>query len=129
MTRMKAALPAVLVLLTSLPARRQDPPRLDDLKHEAVVEITGMRFFTQQMVDQIFSYSELGFQEYETSRYLTGVLENNGFKVERRVAGMPTAWFASYGAGKPAIAFMTDIDCIPRASQKPGVAYHDPIVE
>src|SRR2546422_7437482 len=81
------------------------------------------------MVDQIFSFSELGFQEYETSKYVTGILEKNGFKVDRGVVGMPTAWVASYGSGKPVIAFITDIDCIPRASQKPGVAYHDPIVE
>jgi len=129
MTRIKAALPAVLLLLTSLPARSQNPPRLDDLKREAVVEIAGMQVFTQQMVDQIFSYSELGFQEFETERYLTGILEGKGFKVESGVAGIPTAWVATYGAGKPVIAFMTDIDCIPRASQKPGVAYHAPIVE
>src|SRR5262249_56025474 len=69
------------------------------------------------------------FQEYETSRYVTGILEKNGFRVERGVAEMPTAWVASYGSGKPVIAFITDIDCIPKASQKPGVAYHDPIVE
>jgi aminobenzoyl-glutamate utilization protein B len=92
-----------------------------------------MRTLTQQIVDQVFSYSELGFQEVETSRYLTGILENNGFRVERGVAGIPTAWVAtwSYGAAttKPVISFITDIDCIPRASQKPGVAYHDPIVD
>src|SRR2546422_2401872 len=81
------------------------------------------------MVDQIFSFSELGFQEYETSKYITGILEKNGFKIDRGVAGMPTAWVATYGSGKPVIAFITDIDCIPKASQKPGVAYHDPIVE
>ncbi|MGE0104830.1 MAG: amidohydrolase [Blastocatellales bacterium] len=81
------------------------------------------------MVDQIFSYSELGFHEYETSKYLTGILEKSGFKVDRGVAGMPTAWVATWGSGKPVIAFMTDIDCIPRASQKPGVAYHDPIID
>src|SRR4029434_2627440 len=45
------------------------------------------------------------------------------------VAGMPTAWVATYGSGRPGIAFMSDIDCIPRAPQKPGVAYHDPLIE
>ncbi len=84
---------------------------------------------TQQMVDQVFSFSELGFQEIETSRYLTDLLEKNGFQIERGIAGIPTAWIATYGSAKPVIAFITDIDCIPRASQKPGVAYHDPIVE
>ncbi|MEO8505000.1 MAG: amidohydrolase [Acidobacteriota bacterium] len=83
----------------------------------------------QQIVDQLFSYSELGFQEVETARYLTGLLEKNGFKIERGVAGIPTAWTATWGSGKPTIGFMTDIDCIPRASQRPGVAYRAPLVE
>src|SRR5499433_1420232 len=107
----------------------QQTPSLDALKHEAVEETDKLQTFTQQMVDQIFSYSELGFQEVETSRYVTGILEKNGFTVERGIAGIPTAWVASYGSGKPVIAFVTDIDCIPRASQKPGVAYHSPIIE
>ena len=85
-------------------------------------------WFTQQMVDQIFSFAELGFQEFETSRYVTGILRDHGFEVEEGVSGMPTAWFAKWGSGKPVIAFGSDIDCIPKASQKPGVAYHDPII-
>src|SRR5260221_1159318 len=112
---------------TSL-AAQQTPP-LGDLKQEAITETDKLQTLTQQMVDQIFSYSELGFQEYETSRYVARILEKNGFKVEKGIAGIPTAWVASYGGGKPVIAFITDLDCIPRASQKPGVAYHDPLVE
>ncbi len=102
---------------------------LADLKQQAIQEIDQRQTFTQQMVDQIYSYSELGFQEVETSRYVTAILEKNGFSVERGIAGIPTAWVASFGSGKPVIAFITDIDCIPRASQKPGVAYHAPIIE
>ncbi|MFQ5633476.1 MAG: peptidase dimerization domain-containing protein, partial [bacterium] len=45
------------------------------------------------------------------------------------ISGMPTAWWAKWGSGKPVIAFGSDIDGIPKTSQKPGVAYHDPIVE
>lgn len=120
-----------LTALLSAPGAwaRQQSADLPGLKQEAVAEVDKLQTFTQQMVDQIFSYSELGFQEFETSRYVTGVLEKNGFHVERGVAGIPTAWVATYGSGKPVIAFITDIDCIPRASQKPGVAYHEPIVE
>src|SRR5579859_4498795 len=109
--------------------RAQQLPPLDALKHEAAEETEKLQTFTQQMVDQIFSFSELGFQEVETSKYVTGILEKNGFKVEKGIAGIPTAWVASYGSGKPVIAFITDEDCIPRASQKPGVAYHAPLVE
>ena len=88
---------------------------------------TACRRFTQQMVDQVFSFGELGFQEFETSKYLTGILEKNGFTVTRGVAGIPTAWVATWGSGKPVISLGSDIDDIPQASQKPGVGYHDPI--
>src|SRR4051794_13048652 len=103
-------------------------PRLDRLKRDAAADIDRMKDFTQQMVDQVFSFGELAFQEVETSKYLTGVLEKNGFKVVRGFAGMPTAWVATWGSGKPVIALGSDIDCIPQASQKPGVAYHDPVL-
>jgi len=118
-----------LAMCVSAKVWAQAPPALEQLKSEALQNIDGKQTFTQQMVDEIFSYSELGFQEFETSRYVTGILEKNGFKVEQGVAGIPTAWVATYGSGKPVIGFIADIDCIPRASQKPGVAYHDPIVE
>ena len=104
------------------------PPRVEELKKEAAAVVETMRVQTQQMVDQVFSFAELGFQEFETSKYLTDVLEKNGFKVERGYAGVPTAWFATWGSGKPVIAIGSDIDNIPQASQKPGVAYHDPII-
>jgi aminobenzoyl-glutamate utilization protein B len=116
-----------LVILSVLASAQTG--NLDALKKEALAKVDARQQLVQQMVDQIFSYAELGFQEFETSKYVAGILEQNGFKVERGVAGIPTAWTATYGSGKPVIAFITDIDCIPRASQKPGVAYHDPIIE
>ena len=102
--------------------------RLDVLKRGVVADVDGMRVMTQQMTDMVFSFGELGFQEIETSKDLTGVLEQHGFTIERGVAGIPTAWTARWGSGKPVIALGSDIDDIPQASQKPGVAYHDPIV-
>src|SRR6202158_5166460 len=116
-------------LLVPAAAWAQQPSSLPALKQEAVTEVDNPQTFPQQMVAQICSFSELGCQEFETSRYVTGILEKNGFQIERGVAGIPTAWVATYGSGKPVIAYITDIDCIPRASQKPGVAYHDPLVE
>lgn len=104
-------------------------PSLEELKKLGMADVDKRQKLVQTMVDQIFSFAELGFHEYETSKYLTALLEKNGFKVERGVAGMPTAWVATWGSDKPVIGFITDIDCIPRASQKPGVAYHDPIIE
>jgi aminobenzoyl-glutamate utilization protein B len=106
-----------------------DTPRITALKQEALAAIDARREFTQQMVDQIFSYGELGFQELETHRYVVSLLRENGFTVEENVAGIPTAFMASWGSGRPVIALGSDIDGIPKASQKPGVAYHDPIIE
>ena len=110
------------------PAVKVDP-RIEAMKKQAVTDVEGMRDFTQQMVDQVFSFGELGFQEFETQKYLTGILEKEGFQVERGVAGIPTAWTARWGSGKPVVALGSDVDCIPQASQKPGVAYRDPIID
>ena len=56
-------------------------PQLADLKDEVVVDVESRRDFTQQMVDMIFSFNELGFQEFETQRYVTGILEEHNFTV------------------------------------------------
>ncbi len=103
--------------------------KLESLKQELLVEIDKMKEFSAEMNDMVFSFGELGFQEHETSKYLTGILEKNGFTIQRGIGGIPTAWTATWGTGKPKIAVGSDIDCIPKASQKPGVAYHDPIIE
>ena len=111
------------------PAAPPMPPRLAAYKQEAAASVDGMYDLAQQMVDSVFSFSELGFQEVETQRYLTGILEREGFTIQRGVAGIPTAWTASFGSGKPVIALGSDIDGIPQASQKPGVAYRAPLVD
>src|SRR5213079_1505217 len=67
--------------------------------------------------------------ETETSRYLVDLLRKNGFTVREGVAGIPTAWVATWGSGKPVISLGSDIDDIPQASQKPGVACHAPMIE
>jgi len=103
--------------------------KLDRLKTLAVNDVEGQAKLIQVMVDKIFSFGELGFQELETSKYLTEILENNGFRVEKGISGIPTAWMAEWGKGKPVIALGSDIDGIPKSSQKPGVAFHDPIIE
>jgi aminobenzoyl-glutamate utilization protein B len=115
--------------LAAAPSFAQSNARLEALKKEVVTKVEARAKLAQEMVDSVFSFGELGFQEFETSRYLTEILEKNGFKVERGISGIPTAWVARWGSGKPVIALGSDIDGIPQASQKPGVAYHDPIIE
>src|SRR5947209_16632857 len=105
-----------------------DEQKTAAMKADILGKVDALKTRSQIMVDQIFSFGELGFQEFETSKYLTETLEKEGFKVQRGVAGIPTAWTATWGSGKPVIALGSDIDCIPQASQKPGVAYHDPMI-
>ncbi|WP_411273008.1 amidohydrolase [Daejeonella sp.] len=104
-------------------------PKVETWKKEVISKLDGKSKTAQEMVDMVFSFSELGFQETETSAYLTNILEKNGFIIERGIGGIPTAWMAKWGNGKPFIALGSDIDGIPKASQKPGVAYKEPIVE
>jgi aminobenzoyl-glutamate utilization protein B len=94
-----------------------------------VGQIDAMKKQAQVMVDSVFSFGELGFQEFETSKYLAGILEKEGFQIQRNYANIPTAWVASWGSGKPVISLGSDIDDIPQASQKPGVGWHDPLIE
>src|SRR6202161_3808774 len=105
------------------------PEKEAAMKADLTGQIDGMKKQAQVMVDSVFSFGELGFQEFETSKYLSGILEKEGFKVERGVAGIPTAFVATWGSGKPVIALGSDIDDIPQASQKPGVAWHEAILE
>src|SRR3954452_7797289 len=122
LTAIRRLVPCIVFLPTVLAAQRKPDPRTDRLKADLATAIDAKAKMAQQMVDQVFSFGELGMQEFETSKYLTGILEQNGFKVERGVAGIPTAWVAKWGSGSPVIALGSDIDGIPQASQKPGVA-------
>jgi aminobenzoyl-glutamate utilization protein B len=105
------------------------PEKEAAMKADLAGQIDGMKKQAQVMVDSVFSFGELGFQEFETSKYLTGILEKEGFRIQRNFADIPTAWVASWGSGKPVISLGSDIDDIPQASQKPGVAWHEPMIE
>ena len=119
---------AALTLVPDLVA--QQDPRLENLKAEAEQMVHDRAKLAQEIVDHLFSFGELGMQEFETQRYLTGLLEEEGFDIELGVAGMPSAWTATWsnGSGEPVIALGSDVDGIPQSNQKPGVAYRDPIL-
>ncbi|MFC5192612.1 amidohydrolase [Algoriphagus aquatilis] len=118
------------ICLSAFPQKKYTPKQIEALKAEAAQIVQANHKQSQVMVDKIFSFAELGFQEVESSKYLTGILEKNGFTIERGVSGIPTAWFATWKNGEgPVIALGSDVDNIPKASQYPGVAYHKPMVE
>ncbi len=116
-----------LALLAPQHSRGQD---LKDLKEEVLKEVATPELLklSQEMVDVIYSNSELGFQEFWTADYVVGILEKEGFSVERGCAGMPTCYVGSWGNGKPVVGFMGDIDGLPETSQKPGVPWEEPLI-
>src|ERR1700674_4665632 len=124
----KLALSLLLGAACALAQPKVAPDKEAAIKADLAGQIDAMKKQAQVMVDSVFSFGELGFQEFETSKYLTGILEKEGFHIERGVAGIPTAWVATWGEGKPVISLGSDIDDIPQASQKPGVAWHEPMI-
>jgi aminobenzoyl-glutamate utilization protein B len=118
----------VLALCAMASTVQAQDARLERLKTEAATKVEARAKLVQEIIDQVFSFGELGMQEFETSKYLTGLLETNGFRIERGIAGIPTAWTATFGSGKPVIALGSDIDGIPQSNQKPGVGFRDAIV-
>ncbi len=131
---MRRMIPLALFLLvtTANPAdvTAQADSRLAALKDEAEQMVQDRSGLVQKIIDQLFSFGELGMQEFETQRYLTELLESEGFDIELGVAGMPSAWTArwSNGTGLPVIAMGSDVDGIPQSNQKPGVAYREAIL-
>jgi aminobenzoyl-glutamate utilization protein B len=77
---------------------------------------------------KIWEYAEVGLQEHKTAKLLIEILEKEGFKVEKGVANMPSAFVAIFGEGKPVIGIMGELDALPGISNKP-VPRKEPLVE
>ncbi len=125
------ALGTLALSAAPLSAQAADSARIERLKAEALTRVDSRAKMVQEIIDHLFSFSELGFQEFETQRYLTGLLEQNGFQITRGYAGMPSAWVARWvspAGARPVITLGSDVDGIPQSNNKPGVAYLDPQV-
>ena len=105
MRRVLSSFVVVATAFSLLPqaALAQADPRLESLKEEALELVQERSKTVQEIIDHLFSFGELGMQEFETQRYLTGLLEEEGFAIELGVAGMPSAWTARWanGTGSP----------------------------
>ena len=71
-----------------------------------------------RMSREIWEHAETALYETQSSKVLADYAEAQGFSVKRGVAGMPTAFVASYGSGKPVIGIMGEYDALPGISQK-----------
>jgi aminobenzoyl-glutamate utilization protein B len=79
--------------------------------------------------DSVYYFAELGMQEFESAKFVRQVLESIGFTVEVGAAGMPTNIWAHWGAGKPQIVIVSEMDALPGGSQTPGSIERKPLIE
>jgi len=96
------------------------------LKQTALDWIASNERMIIGLSDKVWEYAEVGLQEFKSSKLLADTLEKHGFEVDRGVAGMPTAFIATYGSGKPVIGVLGEYDALPGLSQK-AVPYREPL--
>ena len=114
------------LVANTLPGERlegQQPPKQTAL---AAVERNAEEI--AKVGDAIFSFAELGMQEFETAALCTQVLSDMGYSVETGISGIPTAILATYGTGSPVVAIHVEYDAVPNGSQAPGVTERQEIV-
>lgn len=90
---------------------------IDVLKNETALTIQSDYEEYKTIALSIWNYAELGFKENKSSALLENTLTNNGFTVESGVAGIPTAFVATYGTGSPVIGILAEYDALPGISQ------------
>jgi aminobenzoyl-glutamate utilization protein B len=113
------AVTAVAVLLAWGPlAAGPAPVKAKKKKDAAVASVETHKADIVALSDQVWGFAETALLETKSAEALAAYAEKQGFKVERGVAGMPTAFVASYGEGKPVIGLLGEYDALPGLSQK-----------
>jgi len=115
----KVLLPVLVLLapLASFAAEKTKTPYLKEKEAAvATIERTGQDLIS--LSDQVWRFAETALREEKSSKLLADYAEQQGFQVQRGVAGMPTAFIATYGEGKPVIGILGEYDALPGISQK-----------
>jgi len=106
-------------LLAARPALPPAPaPNVEALKGQALQEIQAGYANYKQVALRIWGFAEVGYKETKSSALLQKTLKDNGFAVQSAVAGIPTAFVATYGSGKPVIGVLAEFDALPGLSQQ-----------
>ena len=129
-------LPALLLAALATPSSRADvhsvprepaesaagsmaeQPQATVAKQSAVGAVDRHAAGLAELSDRIWAYAEIALREHRSAAALADYAERQGFRVQRGVAGMPTAFVATYGKGRPVIGVMGEYDALPGLSQK-----------
>jgi aminobenzoyl-glutamate utilization protein B len=109
---MKRLLLAITLLLSTV-----QPDAQSDPKQAAIAWVDSNATTLNRVNRNIWGWAETGLEETKSSKELQDLLRANGFAVEAGVAGMPTAFAASYGSGRPVIGILAEFDALPGLSQ------------
>jgi aminobenzoyl-glutamate utilization protein B len=117
---MPMSLLAAAVLAAAVSSAVPSPVSQADVrkKQAAAAAIDARRTELASLADQVWGFAETALRETRSAALLADYAEKQGFRVERGVAGMPTAFVASYGQGRPVIAVLGEYDALPGLSQK-----------
>lgn len=113
-----AVLFGILVLIAVITQGQIKPKDLPGVKKNAMARIDKQYDTYKQTALNIWQFSEVGYKEYKSTAQLQELLTKNGFTVEAGVAGIPTAFVATYGSGKPVIGILAEFDALPGLSQE-----------
>ncbi len=110
-----SALLSFSLVLLAQPAAAQS---VDTLRSEAWDQVDNAQASLIAMSDAIWKHAETSLNEVQSSEELAAYLEGGGFKIQRGVAGMDTAFVATFGSGKPVIGILAEYDALPGISNK-----------
>jgi aminobenzoyl-glutamate utilization protein B len=109
---------AILFLVAPPAARADSSKELTPLQEDMVRYLDARQPELVAVNQDIWTYAEIGLQEYRSAARLIGVLEKAGFRLRKGISNMPTAFVAEYGSGKPIIGIMAEYDALPELSQE-----------
>jgi len=105
----------IVLLFAQLQAQKKDV--ISGLKEKAITDLQSQYDKYKNIAFSIWSYAEVGYKETKSTALLQAVLKENGFTIESGVAGLSTAFVATYGSGKPVIGVLGEFDALPGLSQ------------
>jgi aminobenzoyl-glutamate utilization protein B len=92
--------------------------KISEIKSASMSRIAAQTEIYRMAALQIWNFAEVGYKEYKSSAVLVDLLTKNGFSVKTGVAGIPTAFVATYGSGKPVLGILAEFDALPGLSQQ-----------
>ena len=108
----------LILICSNCFAQKNNATKANDvLKNESATTIQAGYDAYKKIALSIWDYAELGYKENKSTALLQKTLKDNGFAVEAGIAGMPTAFVATYGSGSPVIAILAEYDALPGISQ------------